>query len=253
MSTSAAHTTLPEASVVNLPALPEAEQLKLSKRMPWEPVTRRPPAKEEVAVEEVAEIEGARRYERAVTPRAMMSPAKELVATPETARVPVVSELVVMLPAWRLVVEAVPETTSLVVLKEVVVARVAVKSRPVSVEKKPVVPRIKAEKKEAVEVAAVVVALTAVTFWKVELAKDRMPPVAVVKPVTERVPARVELPATERVPVAIRLVDRSWVAIVVEATVRAPEIEALPCTSRMLPRVVVAEPPTRRMLEVTAG
>ena len=161
---------------------------------------------------EVAEMNGTVRYDQAVNPRERMSPAKEVVATPETERVPVVREFVLIEPAVTLVVEALA-ATKLVVERLVVVAEEAV-------------------------------ALTKVMFWKVELAKERMPPVAVVKPVTERVPARVELPATERVPVAIKFVERKSPALVVEATVRVPRVAA-PVTPKVPERVVL--PATERV------
>ena len=96
----------------------------------------------------------------------------------------------------------------------------------VAASKYPAVPRMRAEKKEAVEVAAVSVAFTAVMFWKVEEASAKMPPVAVVRPVTERVepmavaPLRVDAPVTAKVPVAMRLVAWTLVATVEEETLR---------------------------------
>ena len=96
----------------------------------------------------------------------------------------------------------------------------------VAASKYPAVPRMRDEKKDAVEVAAVDVELTAVKFWKVDDASAKTPPVAVVRPVIESVeptavaPLRVDAPDTARVPVAMRLVDCRLVATVEEETLR---------------------------------
>jgi len=96
----------------------------------------------------------------------------------------------------------------------------------VAASKYPAVPRMRALKKDAVEVAFASVTFTAVMFWKVDEARAMMPPVAVVRPVTERVepmavaPLRVEAPVTARVPVAMRFVAWTFPATVEEETLR---------------------------------
>jgi len=280
--------TLPCASVVSLPPLPSEEQLKEEKRM-VEPVTCRAEVVALVALKLPAKKLAvvafcAVKFWKVEEPRARMFE--------RVARALAWSELVVILPAWRFVVEAVPETTSLVVLKEEVVARVADRSLAARVPtvsfvveavfavklvvarfevvafvakkfvKYPAVPRTSAEKKLPVEVAAAVVAFVPVKFWKVEEARERRPPLAVVRPVTLSVeprvaaPWRFEVPSTASVPVALTLVTERFVAMVVEETERVPEIEELPRVSvlprisMMFPVVVVAEAPMRTTFPV---
>ena len=133
-----------------------------------------------------------------------MSPANVEVAVPETESVPVVSEFVERDPAATFVVEAV-SAVMFVTAKDDEVARVATRSPVVSEVKMPVIPRISVEKKLVV-VAFVPVAFWKVKFWNVDEASERMPPVAVVRPVMPRVDERVAAPETARVPVAVMLV-----------------------------------------------
>ena len=103
------------------------------------------------------------------------------------------------------------------------------------------------------------VALVKVTACRVLDARERTPPVAVVRPVTPRVlpkvaaPEMLAVPETARVPVAIRLVVRRLVAIVVEETVSDPESHVLPVTSRIEEVVEVALLPRTRMSAVSVG
>jgi hypothetical protein len=102
-------------------------------------------------------------------------------------------------------------------------------------------------KNDAVEVAAVEVEFTAVKFCKVLEERARTPPVAVVRPVIESVeptavaPVMVAAPETARVPVAMRLVAWRLVATVLEETLSAPVMIALPRV-RILPRISMMLP-----------
>ena len=181
---------------------------------------------------------------------AVMEPAARAVveATPVTCRYEVVALIALKFVAKSFVVVA-KVVEALVTARFVVVAFVAVKLVPVSVEKKPVVARMREEKKFVV-VAFPEVELLKVRFWKVLDARERRPPVAVVRPLIERVEPRVAAPRILAVPVAVRFVVLRFVAIVVEATVRTPLNLALPTTSKMLPVVVVAEAPIKTTFEV---
>jgi hypothetical protein len=178
----------------------------------------------------------------------------------------VVSEFVLIDPAITFVVEAVCASMRVVAML-VEVARVALKSVVVSEEKMPVTPRMIEAKKDVV-VACEPVALTKVKFWRVDDASERIPPVAVVRPVTDRVEPMVAapvivaeptvaFPATESVPVAMRLVARSCVETVEDETLsdpvmtELPRVRVLPRTSKMLPVVEVAEVPIKTTFEVS--
>ena len=121
---------------------------------------------------------------------------------------------------------------------------------------------LRAPEAKRVVVACEPVAFTKVRFWKVDEASERMPPVAVVRPVIPKVKPtvaevvmeaelRVAVPKTAKVPVAVMLVVVRLVAMVEEETVRVPvitllpRVSVLPSTSKMLPVVEVAEVPMR--------
>ena len=133
-----------------------------------------------------------------------MSPLKVEVPVPVSESEPVVSELVVIDPAVTLVVDAL-SAVIFVAANDDEVARVVVRSVAVSEVKSPVVARM-IEAKNEVVVACVPVAFTKVMFWSVVDARERMPPVAVVRPVMPRVDERVAAPETARVPVAVMFV-----------------------------------------------
>ena len=278
--------TFPFASVVSLPPLPEALQLKALNLIPL-PVISTPPAKVEVPVVPVAETVPAVRYSQAARPRAAMVPGKVVVPVPVTERVPVVRVFEAIVPAWTTVEEEVSASMR-VVARLVEVALVAERS-----VKRPVVPRIR-EAKKLVVVAFVPVELMKVKFWRVDeperrrLAKvarpfdERVPVVMVfaVRAVAEALTASSEETAIEE-PVAFWKV-MSWkveeasesippVAVVrpvtprVEPTVAAPETERLPAPTvpvakrlvvRMLVAMVVEETvssPVIRALPVTSS
>lgn len=158
--------------------------------------------------------------------------------------------LVVSVPAVTLVVDAV-SAVRLVAANDDEVARVVVRSVAVRFVKIPVTPRM-IEAKNEVVVACDPVAFTKVMFWKVDEASERMPPVAVVRPVIPRVEPtvaapvidaepRVADPSTAKVPVAVMLVVVRVVAMVEEETVRVPAERLFP-PMLMLPKPRPIEP-----------